>query len=404
MENRQEVATRFFAGLVIFIVWLPFAGFAQDLNDELWAAARKGDAPAVKVLLAKGADVNAKFRYNATALSYAADRGHLEVVKVLVEHGAELNIKDTFYNSPPLSWAAYNGHTEVVKFLLEKGAEGKETALMSGIESNNLEMVKAALAVGGIKDETLTSALARATQGNKTEIVEALKKAGAAPAKVPDFKINPALLQNYAGRYKNDEIGMEMTFTVQNDKFIGTVSGQPPLTYAPVDNNNFKAVEFSGIDITFNSTGNQVTDFTLKQGGRSFVFKKVKAEEKVAEPKSAEVEKKETKAESAMATTASKAKKNGVAVAKNWPSFRGMFATGVADGQNPPTTWNAEKSLNIKWKTPIPGMAHSSPVIWGNRVFITTAITSDTSSKLRVGLYGDVAPDKDISKHTWKVY
>ncbi|MGH7601057.1 MAG: ankyrin repeat domain-containing protein, partial [bacterium] len=122
------------------IVGLPFAGLAQDLNDELWAAARKGDASAVKALLAKGADVNAKFRYNATALSYAADRGHLEVVKVLVEHGAELNIKDTFYNSPPLSWAAFNGHTEVVKFLLEKGAEGKETALMSGIESNNLEM------------------------------------------------------------------------------------------------------------------------------------------------------------------------------------------------------------------------------------------------------------------------
>ncbi|MGH7451925.1 MAG: ankyrin repeat domain-containing protein, partial [bacterium] len=346
-------------------------------------------------MLAKGADVNAKFRYNATALSYAADRGHLEVVKVLIEHGAELNIKDTFYNSPPLAWAAYNGHTDVVKFLLEKGAEGKETALMSGIENNNLEMVKAALAVGGIKDETLTSALTRATQSNKTEIIEALKKAGAVPAKVPDFKIDPVLLQNYVGRYKNDEIGMEMTFTGQNDKLIGSVSGQPSLTYAPVDNNNFKAVEFSGIDITFNSTGNQVADFTLKQGGRTFVFKKVKAEEKIAEPKSAEVEKKEAKAETTIAASASKAKKNGVAAAKKWPSFRGMFATGVADGQNPPTSWNAEKSLNIKWKMPIPGMAHSSPVIWGNRVFITTAVSSDTSSKLRVGLYGDVAPDKD---------
>lgn len=389
---------------IFFILVFPLAIYAQDLNEELWAAARKGDAPAVKALLAKGAEVNAKFRYNATALSYAADRGHLEVVKVLVEHGAELNIKDTFYNSPPLSWAAYNGHTEVVKFLLEKGAEGKETALMSGIENDNLEMVKAALAVGGMKDETLTSALARATQGNKTAIVEALKNAGAAPAKVPDFKIDPALLQSYAGRYKNDDLGMEMTFAVQNDKFIGTVSGQPPLTYAPVDNNNFKAVEFTGIDITFNATGNQVTDFTLKQGGRNFVFKRVKVEEKPAEPKSAEVEKKETKVETAMATTANKSKKNGVAVAKNWPSFRGMFATGVADGQNPPTSWNAEKSLNIKWKTPIPGMAHSSPVIWGNRVFITTAVTSDTSAKLRVGLYGDVAPDKDVSKHTWKVY
>jgi len=207
--------------ITLFIILLPLTISAQDLNDELWAAARKGDAAAVKALLAKGAEVNAKLRYGTTALSYAADRGHLEVVKVLVEHGAELNIKDTFYNSPPLSWAAYNGHTEVVKFLLEKGAEGKETVLMSGVENDNLEMVKAALAVGGIKEETLTSALARATQANKTEIIEALKKAGAAPAKLPDFKIDPAVLQTYAGVYKNTDIGMEMTFKVENGKLIG---------------------------------------------------------------------------------------------------------------------------------------------------------------------------------------
>ena len=207
--------------MAFFIILFSVAALAQDLNDELWAAARKGDAPAVKALLAKGADVNAKLRYGTTALSYAADRGHLEVVKILMAHGAEVNIKDTFYNSPPLMWAAYNGHTEVVKFLLEKGAEGKETALMSGIQNGNFAMVNAALAVGGFSAETLTSALNTATQANKTEIIEALKKAGAAPAKLPDFKIDPAVLQTYAGLYKNTEIGMEMTFKVENGKLIG---------------------------------------------------------------------------------------------------------------------------------------------------------------------------------------
>jgi hypothetical protein len=399
MKNRCEIVTRFLACLIILIVGLPLAGLAQDLSEELWAAARKGDAQAVKALLAKGAEVNAKTRYGATALTYAADRGYLGIAKILVEHGAVVNAKDTFYGAPPLTWAAYNGHVEVVKYLLEKGAEGKDDVLMAGIENGSIDMVNAVLAIGGLSAETLTSALARATQSNKTEIVEALKKAGAVPATVPDFKIDPVLLQNYVGRYKNDEIGMEMTFAAESGKLIGSITGQPSLTYVPVDNTNFKAVEFGGITITFNQTG----DFTLKQGERSFVFKKVKAEEKTAEAKAAEVEKKETKTETAIAI-ASKAKKNGVAAAKNWPSFRGMFAAGVADGQNPPTTWNAEKSVNIKWKTPIPGMAHSSPVIWGNRVFITTTISSDTSSKLRVGLYGDVAPDKDLSKHAWKVY
>jgi outer membrane protein assembly factor BamB len=390
--------------MYLLIALFPLAIAAQDLNDDLWAAARKGDAPAVKALLAQGADVNAKLRYGATALSYAADRGHLEVIKVLVEHGAALNIKDTFYNSPPLLWAAYNGHTEVVKFLLEKGSEGKETALSIGVENNNIEMVKAALAVGGMKEETLTSALTSAERTNKTEIVEALKKAGAAPAKLPDFKIDPAVLQTYAGVYKNADIGMEMTFKVENGKLIGSIPGQPSLTYAPVDNNNFKAVEFSGIAITFNVTNNQVANFTLKQGERSFIFKRATAEAATANAPAVAPEKKETAPVAATPAVPTKAKRKGAATSKHWPSFRGLFATGVADGQNPPTTWNVEKAQNIKWKTPIPGMAHASPVIWGDRVFITTAITSDTSAKLRVGLYGDVAPDKDISKHIWKVY
>lgn len=126
MKNRHEIVTKFFAYLVILIVGLPFAGLAQDLSEELWAAARKGDAPAVTALLGKGADVNAKTRYGATALTYAADRGYLEIAKILVEQGAVVNAKDTFYGAPPITWAAYNGHVEVVKYLLEKGAEGKK--------------------------------------------------------------------------------------------------------------------------------------------------------------------------------------------------------------------------------------------------------------------------------------
>ena len=58
----------------------------------------------------------------------------------------------------------------------------------------------------------------------------------------------------------------------------------------------------------------------------------------------------------------------------NWPSFRGPRASGIADGQNPPTVWDAEKGINIKWKTAIPGLGHSSPVVWGDRVFVTSAV------------------------------
>jgi outer membrane protein assembly factor BamB len=92
------------------------------------------------------------------------------------------------------------------------------------------------------------------------------------------------------------------------------------------------------------------------------------------------------------------------AAAQNWPAFRGANASGVAEGKPAPTNWDAGKNVNIAWKTAIPGLAHSSPVVWGDKVFVTTAVSSDPKPELRVGLYGDVDSAKDISKHQWKVY
>jgi len=92
------------------------------------------------------------------------------------------------------------------------------------------------------------------------------------------------------------------------------------------------------------------------------------------------------------------------AQAQNWPSFRGRSASGVADGGSAPTTWDATKSTNIQWKTPVPGVGHSSPVVWGNRVFVTTAISSDQSPVFEHGQSQSVASAKDASKHVWAVY
>ncbi len=88
----------------------------------------------------------------------------------------------------------------------------------------------------------------------------------------------------------------------------------------------------------------------------------------------------------------------------NWPSFRGTLASGVADGQNLPDSWNAESGENILWKTRIPGLAHSSPVIWGDRIFVTSAISSRPDASFRHGLYGDGAASDDRTLHRWSVY
>lgn len=56
----------------------------------------------------------------------------------------------------------------------------------------------------------------------------------------------------------------------------------------------------------------------------------------------------------------------------NWPSWRGPLSTGVAPQGDPPKQWSEDK--NVRWKTALPGSGHSSPIVWGDRVFLTTAI------------------------------
>jgi outer membrane protein assembly factor BamB len=90
--------------------------------------------------------------------------------------------------------------------------------------------------------------------------------------------------------------------------------------------------------------------------------------------------------------------------AQNWPQFRGPGAAGVAETRGAPVMFDAAKASNMRWKTEIPGLAHSSPVAWGNKIFVTTAISSNPKPETRFGLFGDVAPVKDDPRHTWKIY
>jgi outer membrane protein assembly factor BamB len=88
----------------------------------------------------------------------------------------------------------------------------------------------------------------------------------------------------------------------------------------------------------------------------------------------------------------------------SWPSFRGPNASGVADGQNLPESWDVKTGANILWRTPISGLAHSSPIVWGDRLFVTSAISSRANATFKPGLYGDGDASDDRSTHKWVLY
>lgn len=88
----------------------------------------------------------------------------------------------------------------------------------------------------------------------------------------------------------------------------------------------------------------------------------------------------------------------------DWPQFRGISAGGVADGAALPDKWNAADGTNVVWKTAIPGLGLSSPIVWGDDLFISTSISGKTDANLKVGLYGDIASVQDDTVHEWRVY
>jgi ankyrin repeat protein len=261
--------------LLLCALWLTSLAIAaqtkQELNDQLFEAVRAGDAVRVTALLDKGADVNARFRYGTTALFKAAERGHLEVAKVLLARGVDVTVKDSFYGTSAISWALQNDHPEVVRAILVKDSAGVDEVLLVGVRAGTVALVEIALAQGGAKPETLTTALSVAMNDkDKTAIVEMLKKAGA----LPPPEIDAATLQRYVGKYK-DERGTEVILTFKDGKLSATVIGQQTIPLSAVDKVTFKPTAFDGIVLTMSVEGDKTVGFTMTQGANNTVFKRV---------------------------------------------------------------------------------------------------------------------------------
>src|SRR4029453_877362 len=87
---------------------------------------------------------------------------------------------------------------------------------------------------------------------------------------------------------------------------------------------------------------------------------------------------------------------------QDWPSFRGPFASGVADGQDLPAEWDVASARNVRWKQTLPGVGHSSPIVSGDRVYVTTAVTAEPP-KLVLGDEGGTDPVSDRAPVSWRL-
>jgi hypothetical protein len=241
-------------------------------------AVRKADLAAIEKALASGVAVDTPFRYNRTALSFAADRGSVDVVRLLLDKGANPEATDTFYNQTALAWASQPAqtrkpeHAEVVKLLLAKGAKGAARAFGAAVSAGDVPMVQVILDAGGLPPALLNESLAAARKANKPEIAAALEKAGATMPVV--VTLTAAQLARYPGTYNDGRA--DAVLTLKDGALVATVGGGQPVTLSPRSETSFAIEAVPGLTLTFALEGEQATSLTVvNQAGVPAVYKRV---------------------------------------------------------------------------------------------------------------------------------
>jgi len=374
------------------------------LAEELWAAARAGDTARVTTALDKGADVNAKTRYGATALTFAADKGHIGVVKLLIARGADVNVQDTFYRMRAVDMAMMNNHPDVVTLLLERGSMGAPGLLRQAIQRGNAALVATALESPEVTRAHVRPALAGARKVNNPEIVALIeKKLATMPAEPPTAGVNVdrTTLQSYVGSYRNEEAGVAITVALSGEQLTFTPpgGGAATMTLIAISPTSFRVAEREGLTINFEGRGGTIERLVAVVGNTPQVWTRVATTAGAPAPAAPAAT-----PPAVGAPTAADIKPATRTAARNWPGFRGENAAGNGDGQGAVVEWDVDTQQNILWKTAIPGISNASPVVWGTRVFVVTAVSSAGDKTFKTGLYGDVAPVNDLSEHTWKIY
>lgn len=375
----------------------------QDNAASLWKAAREGNLAGVQAALAAGVDVNSPTPYGATALSFASDRGHLPIVVLLLEAGANPNVKDTFYGATPLTWATSNEHFEVLSALLAAGAAGADEMLLQAIAANQFPLAEAVMKSGKVSPTSLAVAKLQADAKYEApwkDLFRDVKLDGVFGELTTEQKAG------VLGNYELETGTFKLVFSEADGVLQAAFGNAQPTQVYVVD---ATTLLHSTYRLSVEWQDDKVTALTTTMGGNPVKF--VRPESKpAAEPPAPTVPTENKQPETTAAEVDARPKaeyqphpEDAQVSSVHWPSFRGIGSRGIADGQSPPVEWNVEENKNVLWRASIGGLGNSCPVIWGDRLFVTTAISENANTDVRIGLYGDVDSVEDDNVYDFRV-
>ncbi len=371
----------------------------QQLADEFLDAARTGNLARVVALADAGTSVNTANKYGVSALGLAAERGHVAIVRLLVERGADVNIVDSFYGSTPVDFALRGGHLGIAVYLLEHKAHGAVAVLNAAIRARDARAVSVALAARQADAAALANASALAAKSGDPAIAAMVTAAAdATPAKPPTIvSVNPSLLRSYEGTYQNASTGAMVKVSFDGARLSVAAEGQPVLRLQSIEERRFIAEDAPEINVAFAGRGGIIERLSILRGSSAVRYEREgfgDATSAAPDPGTA------TARRTATARTDPEVPR-GAQI--NWPAFRGANGAGVADAQGVVSDWDVKSGRNIKWRTAVPGLGTSSPIVWGNRVILVAA-ASDEDMSFRTGLTGDIRPIDALPTHTFSVY
>jgi outer membrane protein assembly factor BamB len=391
--------------MTAFLYWIlllttfqaPAVNTAAD--TALLDAAQQDSLPGVTRALQQGANVNAKTRYNATALMLGAMNGNIDIVRLLIERGADMNVRDTFYGFTPMAAAMMNGRAEVIRYFVEKGSAETPTALTLALQTKNIPLLSAVLASKEISNNTVAATHAWTTKNGSPEMTAAVQAVMTSRGLASNLIVTlpPAALQAFAGTYTGPNPQQTFVVELKDDQLLINQGGFVAPLFA-TSATTFVSPQRPNAELIFEKKGDVAEQLTAKFGAQTLQLTRAAS---AAAPAPAAAAAPPPAANAAPAAVDLAVAPRGTA--RNWPSFRGIGASGAADGQGAVVEWDVTSGKNIRWKTPMPGIATASPIVWGNRVYIATAVSA-TDNTFRTGLYGDTAPVNDLSEHSFKLY